>query len=288
VAVNHPMEARRQTPRMITYPTLMLGLFFLVPFAFMIVVSFWQRIEGAESGYAPGFEFTHYARFFSPLFTRHLLVSLEFASLSAFLSVLVAFPFTYFLSRFGRRPQVLTLVFVLCVLSLSEVIVAYSWSVLLSRTAGISNLFVFLGIMEKPSSWIPSYGAVLFALTYFNLPFATLIMYPQCTRLEKSLTEAALTLGASPVKTFFTVVVPLLWPTIFTAFIVLFVFTMGAFITPQWLGRPQHWMYAILINNQANIRGNVPFASALSIFLMVFTLTLVAITVRLGRRGLQR
>ena len=112
----------------------------------MIVVSFWQRIEGAESGYAPGFELTHYARFFSPLFTRHLLVSLEFASLSAFLSVLVAFPFTYFLSRFGRRPQVLTLVFVLCVLSLSEVIVAYSWSVLLSRTAGISNLFGFLGI----------------------------------------------------------------------------------------------------------------------------------------------
>ena len=54
------------------------------------------------------------------------------------------------------------------------------------------------------------------------------------------------------------------------------------------MGRPQHWMYAILINNQANIRGNVPFASALSIFLMVFTLTLVAITVRLGRKGLQR
>ena len=115
----------------------MLAVFFLVPFAIMIVVSFWQRIEGTESGYAPGFEFTHYARFFSPLFIDRILVSIEFASIAAFLSVIFAFPFTYFLSRFNRKYQVMTLVFILSVLSLSEVIVAYSWSVLLSRTAGI-------------------------------------------------------------------------------------------------------------------------------------------------------
>ena len=269
------------------YPSTMLALFFLVPFGIMIVVSFWHRLEGAESGYEPGFEFTHYARFFSPLFIERILVSIEFASIAAFLSVIVAFPFTYFLSRFNRRAQVITLVFILSVLSLSEVIVAYSWSVLLSRTAGISNLFVLLGFMEKPTSWTPGYFAVMFGLTYFNLPFATLIMYPQCTRLDRELTEAAQTLGASPVKTFLTVVVPLLWPTILTAFIVLFVFTMGAFVTPQWLGRPEHGMFAIFIVDQALTRGNIPFAAAMSMFFMVITLMLVMVTVWLGRKKIQ-
>ena len=269
---------------MVAYPSVMLGAFFLVPFAIMVAHSFYERIEGAQSGYAPGFELTHYARFFSPLFIERVLVSIEFASIAAFLSVIVAFPFTYFLSRFDRKLQVVTLVFILSVLSLSEVIVAYSWSVLLSRTAGISNLFVFLGFMEKPTSWTPGYAAVLFGLTYFNLPFATLIMYPQCTRLDRGLTEAAQTLGASPIRTFFSVVVPLLWPTILTAFIVLFVFTMGAFVTPQWLGRPEHGMFAIFIGDQALTRGNIPFAAALSMFFMAITLVLVAITVWLGKK----
>ena len=269
------------------YPTAMLGIFFVVPFFIMIGVSFFERVEGTQSGYAPGLELTHYLRFFSPLFTRHVLVSIEFATIAAILSVIIAFPFTYFISRFGRRSQVLTLVFVLSVLSLSEVIVAYSWSVLLSRTAGISNFFVMLGIMDKPTSWTPGYGAVLMGLTYFNLPFATLIMYPQCTRLDSELTEAAQTLGASPIRTFFTIVVPLLWPTILTAFIVLFVFTMGAFVTPQWLGRPEHWMFAILIGDQALNRGNIPFAAAMSMFFMAITLLLVAASVWLGRKKIE-
>ena len=282
-----PSGPRGITKLVAAYPSLMLGVFFLVPFVIMISVSFFERIEGAQSGYAPGFEFTHYARFFSPLFTKAVWVSIEFASIAAFLSVILAFPFTYFLSRFDRKLQVTMLVFILSVLSLSEVIVAYSWSVLLSRTAGISNLFVFLGFMERPQSWTPGYGAVLFGLTYFNLPFATLIMYPQCTRLDRELTEAAQTLGASPFRTFFSIVVPLLWPTILTAFIVLFVFTMGAFVTPQWLGRPEHWMFAILIGDQALVRGNIPFAAALSMFFMVITLILVACTVWLGRRKIE-
>ena len=270
------------------YPALMLGCFFLVPFGIMVVVSFFHRPEDGVGTYEAGFELTHYLRFFSPLFARHILVTIEFALVAAALSVLVAFPFTYFLSRFGRTPQVLTLVFILCVLSLSEVIVAYSWSVLLSRSAGISNFLVWLGFMGKPVAWTPGYGAVMFGLIYFNLPFAVLIMYPQCTRLDTEITEAARTLGASPPRTFFTVVVPMLWPTILTAAIVLFVFTMGAFVTPQWLGRPQHWMFAILISDQALSRGNLPFAAALSMFFMAITLALVAITVRLGRRKIER
>ena len=277
-------DAARQIRRHIPfgYAGLMLGIFFLLPFAIMVAISFSENISSGLWIY--GFELTHYERFFSPLFTTHLWVSVKFAVLAAVISVAITFPFTFFLSRSGRRVQVLSLVFVLCVLSLSEVIVAYSWSVMLSKPAGISNLFVLLGFMEKSTSWSRGYWSVLIALTWFNLPLAVLIQYPNCSRLDREVTEAAMTLGASPARTFLTVVIPILRPTILTAFLILFVFTMGAFVTPIWLGQPEQWMYAVLIGDEALRRANQPFASALAMFYLVVTTVLVLITVRLGRR----
>ncbi len=263
------------------YPTLMIGVFFLVPFAIMFAISFATR---TESTYQAGFELTHYARFFSPLFTTHLWVSVQFSVLASALSLLVAVPFTFFVSRLARRPQILALVFILCVLTLSEVIIAYSLSIVMSRSGGLPNIAEWLGFVERARSWYPSYPANLFGLTFFNLPFAMLVLYPACTRLDRELTEAAQTMGASPARAFFTVVLPLLERPVMAAFVLLFVFTMGAFVTPTWLARPEDTMMAQLITNQALGRGNIPFAAALSIFFMVVTLLLSLITVRL-RRG---
>jgi len=263
------------------YPTIMLGVFFFVPFLIMIDISFWHRVESRT--YERAFELTHYARFFSPLFTAHLWVSIEFSALSSAFCLVVAVPFTFFLSRFRRKPQVVALVFVLCVLSLSEVIIAYSWSVLLSRVAGIPKLLFDIGLLDSPDSWFPGFWAVLCGLTYFNVPLAILVLYPQSTRLDRELTEAAQTLGASPLITFWTVVIPLLWKAILACFILLFVFTMGAFVTPLWLGEPENTMYAQLIANQMLSRNNAPFAAALGVFLVIVTLALVAITFWLGK-----
>ncbi len=263
------------------YPTFMMGVFFLIPFIIMLVVSFATR---TESTYEPGFEFTHYARFFSPLFTTHLLVSVQFSVLASILSVMAAVPFTYFISRFRRRPQVIALVFLLCVLTLSEVIVAYSLSVVMSRSSGLPSFVEWLGLIDKARSWYPGYMANLFGLSFFNIPFAVLILFPSCTRLDRELTEAAQTMGASPFRSFMTIVLPLLDRTIMAALVLLFVFTMGAFVTPSWLGRPEDTMMAQLIANQALNRGNIPFAAALSMFFMAVTIILSLITVRL-RRG---
>ncbi len=263
------------------YPTLMLGIFFMVPFVIMLAISFATR---TESTYEAGFELTHYARFFSPLFTTHLWVSVQFSVLASALSLLVAVPFTFFVSRLRRRPQVVALVFILCVLTLSEVIIAYSLSIVMSRSGGLPNVAEWLGIVERARSWYPSYPANLFGLTFFNLPFAVLVLYPACTRLDRELTEAAQTMGASPGRAFFTVVLPLLERPVMAAFVLLFVFTMGAFVTPTWLARPEDTMMAQLITNQALGRGNIPFAAALSVFFMVVTLLLSLLTVWL-RRG---
>ncbi len=266
----------------VIYPALMLGVFFIVPFAIMLAVSFFHRVQGGF--YEPGFELDNYARFFSAFFARVLGFSVLVAGLAALVSVIVCFPFTYLVTRLGRRWQVVLLVYILAVLSLSEVIIGFSWSTLLSRTAGISNLLVWLGLMDAPAAWSPGLTALLLGLCYLGFPYTVLILYPPLSRLDPQLPEAARMLGASPLRTFFTVVVPAMRSTILGALIMVFVFTLGAYLLPQVLGRPQHWTLSVLITDQAIFQSNLPFAAAMAIFLMLVSLALVGLTMMLGSR----
>jgi putative spermidine/putrescine transport system permease protein len=202
--------------------------------------------------------------------------------------ICVAFPFTYFLTRMRRRSQVRYLVFILAVLSLSEVIIGFSWSTLLSRTAGISNLLYFVGLMSQPTAWTPSFGALLVGLCYLGFPYAVLVLYPALSRLDPELPEAARMLGASPLRTFFSVVVPVLRSSIISALIMVFVFNLGAFLLPQVLGRPEHWTLSVLITDQAIFQSNIPFAAAMAIFLMLVCLALVGLTLTFGQQRTAR
>jgi putative spermidine/putrescine transport system permease protein len=265
----------------VLYPAIMLGLFFIIPFAIMVAVSFFQRQLGGF--YNPVFELNNYRNLLTPLFGRVLVFSLFLSGLSAAVCVLLGFPFTYFLTRMRRRAQVIWLIFLLSVLSLSEVIIGFAWSLLLSRTAGISNLFVWLGLLEAPVSWSPSFWALLIGMCYIAFPYTVLVLYPPLSRLDPNLPEAALTLGASPVRTFFTVVVGALRNTIVAVFIMVFVFTLGAYLLPQILGRPQHWTLSVLITDQAIYQSNMPMAAAMAIFFMMVSLVLVVLTTLLGK-----
>ena len=280
---------RREAPQKLTdygpllFPALMLIIFFVVPFGTMISVSFFQRLQGAF--YEPAFVLDNYARFMSLFFGRVLGFSLMLAVLVAICCVVIGVPFTYLLSRSARKVQVLWLVTLLSVLSLSEVMIGFAWSTLFSRTAGITNLFVTIGLMEQAKALTPSFGAVLTGIVYQALPYTVLVLYPALVRLDPTLTEAARTLGASPIKAFFTVVVPALRSTIVATSIMVFIFALGCYLLPQLLGRPQHWTLSVLITDQAIYQSNMPFAAAMAVFLVLVTLGLVGLTLFLGRKG---
>ena len=267
----------------IVFPAGMLIVFFVVPFATMIAVSFFRRDPAGF--YSPDFVLDNYARFLSLFFGKVLGFALGLAVAVAVCCVALALPFTYLLARSKRRTQVFWLVALLSVLSLSEVIIGFAWSTLFSRTAGITNLLVMLGVMSQPVALNPSFGAVLTAMTYQALPYTVLVLYPALVRLDPTLTEAARTLGASPVKSFFTVVVPALRNTIIATLIMVFIFALGSYLLPQIHGRPQHWTLSVLITDQAIYQSNMPFAAAMAVFLVLVTLGLVALTVYAGRKG---
>ncbi len=263
----------------LAWPTALLGVFFAVPFAIMVAVSLFHRQPGGF--FEPGFELTHYRRFLSPFFLERLAVSLGVAATTALVTLAIAVPFTYLLTRAARRTQVLWLILVLSVLSLSEVIVGFGWSVLLSRTAGLSNLLVAVGLIDQPRPWYPSLVGMVTGLVYITLPYAVLVLYPRFSRFDRQLLEAAETMGATVPRRFLTVFLPVMRPALIAASVMMFVFVLGAYVIPQLLGRSQHWTLSVLITDQALFQSNIPFAAAMAIFLLAVSLTLVLVVVRL-------
>ncbi|MGB3538623.1 MAG: ABC transporter permease [Mesorhizobium sp.] len=279
---------RREPPKTLAdytplvFPGLMLVVFFIVPFSTMIAVSFFKR--NPAGFYTPDFVFDNYARFLSVFFGGVLGFSLMLAIMVALCCVAIAFPFTYLLTQRSRKVQTLWLVGLLSVLSLSEVIIGFAWSTLFSRTAGITNLLVAIGLMDQPVALLPSFGAVLTGMVYQALPYSVLVLYPALVRLDPTLLEAARTLGASPVRAFFNVVAPALRNTIVATLIMVFVFALGSYLLPQILGRPQNWTLSVLITDQAIYQSNMPFAAAMAVFLVLISLALVGLTLLIGRR----
>lgn len=264
------------------FPAVMLIVFFVVPFGTMIAVSFFKRQQGGF--YTPDFVFDNYARFLTPFFGNVLLFSLGLSIAVALVSLAVAVPFTYLLARASQRTQVAWLVALLSILSLSEVIIGFAWSTLLSRTAGITNVLVALGMMSEPRALTPGFGAVLVGMVHQALPYTVLVLYPSMVRLDPTLVEAARTLGASPLRAFFGVVVPSLRTTFVATLIMAFIFALGSYLLPQILGRPSHWTLSVLITDQALYQSNMPFAAAMAVFVVLVSLALVALTLFVSRK----
>ncbi|MCB1757456.1 MAG: ABC transporter permease [Gammaproteobacteria bacterium] len=263
------------------YPGLMLVVFFVIPFGIMLAVSFFQRDPAGF--YSVDFVFDNYARFISAFFGKVLGFSLVLAITVSLACVVIAFPFTYLLTRCRRSTQIVWLVGILAVLSLSEVIIGFAWSTLFSRTAGLGNVFAALGLVEQSSALYPSFGAVLTAMIYQALPYTVLVLYPALVRFNRDYMEAAQTLGASPYRAFFNVLIPAQRSTLVATLIMVFIFALGSYLLPQILGRPQHWTLSVLITDQAIYQSNVPFAAAMAIFLVLISLALVGLTLLVGK-----
>ena len=127
------------------------------------------------------------------------------------------------------------LVFILAVLSLSEVIIGFSWSCCSRARPGCPSLLVWLGLQGQPQPHGPGFMALLVGLCFWSFPYTVLVLYPALSRLDPELPEASRVLGASPLRIRGRA---LLHRSILAALIMVFVFNLGAFVLPQVLGQP--------------------------------------------------
>lgn len=279
------VDARRRMPWgarvLLGVPVAFLLVFFVGPFALMLRTSFHRRVQGGFS--EPAWVLESWSRLASDFYVDRTIFSIVACALVAAATVAVAFPFTWYLTRMRPRYQVPLLVLLLSALSLSEVIVAFAWDLILGRSTGFTNVLVWLGLMAEPRAYTPGFTALAIGLAYIAFPYCVLAFYPSLRRIDDELVEAASTLGARRRTVFRTVVLPLGRATLVAGFLLVFVFTLGGYIIAQVLGRPEHWTLSVFISDQAVFNSNIPFAAAIAIFLTVVSLLVVGVTTRLTR-----
>jgi len=251
---------------------LVVAVLFLAPLGVVCLYSFLTR--GAYGGVGPPWSAANFVRLFDPLYAVILIRSLLMAACATLLCLVLAFPAAWFISRAGRRRN-FYLHLVIIPFWTSFLVRTYAWLFLLRDTGLFNTVLQAVGLIREPLPLLYNDGAVLLGLVYGYLPFMVLPIYATLERLDRNLLEAAADLGARPWATLTRVIVPLSAPGIRAGTVLVFIPTLGAYLTPDLMGGGKSIMIGNLIQNQFTTARDWPFGSAVSLALMVLAMLLL-------------
>jgi len=264
-------------------PTLLVMLFSMcVPFGLMVVMSFWT-----QSGYEFDTSFTllNYEKIVStPVYSQLLMRSLWISAACTLATVLIAYPMAYYVAFHVHRRKMMWIILMTLPFWTSYLLRIFSWKVILGFNGVINSGLMGMGIIDKPLEFLlynPT--AVVITLTHAWVAFAILPIYISLEKIDKSLLEAATDLGDGPIARFFRVTLPLSLPGVIAATILIFVPTVGDYVTPALVGGPNGLMIANLITAHFGIINNWPGGSALAIIMMLVVGFIAAIYIGLTR-----
>jgi spermidine/putrescine transport system permease protein len=259
----------------------LLGLFVL-PLLVVVAVSL-QPASGRidfGAGWPSTNQYAHLAD--TPVYFRQLGLSLAMALGIAVTATLLAYPLAYFLAFRARERAGAFLILLLLPFATSFLLRIMAWKLLLGRDGAINWVLTTTGIATEPSTLlIYSRAAVIITLIYVWIPFAALPIYAALQRIDRSHLEAAGDLGAGPWTRFFRVTVPLSLPGVLATLFMVFIPTVGEYVTPVLVGGPEGVMYGQLVQDFFTRAGNWPLGSALAVVMLLTTLALAAAAVKL-------
>ena len=257
-------------------PTFLWFLFMLIlPLVVILVFSFGER--AAVGGYAGGFTFEHYANLSSRL--KAFQNTMTIAPLGTLLCLLVAYPLAYYLAlRVSKKFKLILLVLVIVPFWTSLLVRTYAWIFILGGR-GIPTLLEFIGFEDV--SLINTQGAVLIGIVYGYLPLMVFPIFVSLEKLDRRLLEASNDLGASPLKTFWQVTLPLSMPGIATGCMLVFILLMGEFLIPAFLGGGKVYFIGNALVDLFLQSRNWPFGAAISVTLVAIMLITVTFYMRM-------
>ena len=257
----------RQNGALLGAPTVIwLLLFFVLPLVVVVVVSFMSRGRGGVAQMP--LTLTHYERTFG-IFSIILWRSIGLAGLTMLICLLLGYPLAFFIStRRSRLAQQIALFLVILPFWTNFLIRTYAWRILLGDEGTINSALLAMGLIDEPLRLLNTQFAVLVGLVYGFLPFMVLPIYASVERFNFRYVDAAHDLGANDIRAFTRVVLPLTLPGVLAGCALVFIPSVGAFVTPDLLGGTKGLMIGNLINNQFGGSGNMPLGSALSIVMM--------------------
>jgi len=272
-------------------PMLWLLVFFLAPLAIVWGYSFGENTSLTEI--AVNGRLTNYARALKPLYLAILGKSVWFAGLTTLICLIVGFPVAVAITFATPRTKAWLLLLIMLPFWTNLLIRTYALMAVLRSEGYINAALAFgwngIGQLVGARAFVPldllhNNFAVVFGLVYVQLPFMVLPLYAALDRLDRSLIEASLDLGAGHLATFARIVVPLSLPGIVSGVIVTFIPSLGAYLTPDLLGGTNSQMIANIIERQFKSANDWPFGAALSFLLMYLTFAAILIQSLLSRR----
>jgi spermidine/putrescine transport system permease protein len=260
-------------------------VFFLIPLVLVLLVSLGERGNAGQVVYS--WTLKNYSRFFGKVGERYLYVqifarSLGIAFLNTLLCLLIGYPLAYFIARQPTHRRNVLLLLVMIPFWTNFLVRTYAWMVILRDTGVINNAFLALGLISQPLPLLYNQGAVVLGLFYGYLPFMILPLYASIEKFDFSLVEAAQDLGANTLRTFVRVLLPLTRPGIVAGSILVFIPSIGAYVTPDLMGGAKVTMVGNLLQQQFLKIRDWPFGSAVGFILM---LTVLGATMLYFRSG---
>jgi spermidine/putrescine transport system permease protein len=303
----------RHTAWSLAYPSaLWLAVFFVAPLAIVFVVSLGERARLGGVVYPPldlgnlGVYFDDYARVFQPvngdfIYLRIFARSAGLALLNTLLCLLVGYPFAYWIARQPAHRRPILILLVMIPFWTNFLVRTYAW-ILILRDSGLINSVwtgsvhdialqlsaaspLFSGLAEITARPLPlmfNLPAVLLGLFYGYLPFMVLPLYSNLERLNWSYLEAAADLGANRIQTFLRVLLPLSLPGIIAGSIIVFIPSLGAYVTPDLMGGAKVSLLGNVLQQQFMTVRDWPFGSALSFIMMAVMLAATLVYFRVS------
>jgi putative spermidine/putrescine transport system permease protein len=254
---------------------LLFVLFFVLPFGVMALLS----VLTGNPVNNPDAELTvrHYARLFDDdLYLEALVATVRIGLITAAVSLLVGYPIAHWMARMrSRLGHALVLMAVIAPMLTGIVVRTFAWTTLLADRGVINTTLHALGWIGQPLPLMYNEFGTVLALTHIYVPFMVLTLVGVIGRIDEALEQAARGLGASRLRAFFEVTLPLSLPGVLAGSLLVFALAISAYVTPVLIGGNNVLTLPMLIYQQVSASFNLGFAGALGVILLAVSLVLV-------------
>lgn len=252
-------------------------LLMLLPAVLVLLALFVYPLLGIvdRSVYKPrvGYTLDYYAQLWRvPVYLTVIWRTFLTSGLVTLLCLALGYPLAYLLATLRPRLAQLLMIVVILPFFTSIIVRTYAWMVLLGRNGVVNQYLTWLGLTDAPLPLLYNKGGVLIGMTYVLLPYMVLTVYSVMRGIDPAFVRAAHSLGASRWQAFRRVFLVLSLPGIAGGTLLVFILSLGFFITPALMGGPSDIMIAMLIEREVEFTLNWSFASALAVILLALTL----------------
>jgi spermidine/putrescine transport system permease protein len=265
-------------------PLMWVTVFLLVPYSILFCYSFWSVSSLQTIVHSWNLEnYRELAR--NPVYATVLFRSMRIAGSVTLLALLLGYPLAYYLSFYAARRKDLLYQLVIIPLWVSYLVRGYAWKTILGSDGVLNGFLQYLHITRHPVEFfLYSPFAVILTLTHIYTPFTFLPIYTSLEHVPRNLVEASQDLGASPMRTFWRVILPLSIPGVLAGATFAFVLTLGDFLAPLLVGGPSGIMISNVVVSLFGAAYNWPLGAAISLCMLVLVVTLLFAVERVEKR----